>query len=117
VRIGVAGGRYFDDYTKVVNAFRLLDVTATDPYGPVLVHGAAQGADSLADAIAASFGWSRERHPADWNRYGKAAGPIRNQEMVDSGLDVLIAFPGGRGTEDMVTRAKAAGVLVLRVEE
>lgn len=87
---------------------RLVERTAT------LVHGAATGADSLA---AEWWGDIQERpteaHPADWDRHGKAAGPIRNQEMVDSGLDLCIAFPGGRGTADMIRRCEAAGVPVV----
>lgn len=55
---------------------------------------------------------------ANWTRDGKAAGPIRNQRMIDEGKpDLVVAFPGGRGTADMVRRAKAAGVKVMEVEE
>lgn len=61
------------------------------------------------------MGLGAETHRADWATYGDSAGPRRNQEMVDSGLDLLIAFPGGMGTADMVRRAKAAGVPVEEV--
>jgi hypothetical protein len=50
---------------------------------------------------------------ADWTKHGKAAGPIRNQEMIDE-ADALAAFPGGRGTADCVRRAKAKGIPIFR---
>lgn len=52
--------------------------------------------------------------PADWHRDGKAAGPIRNRRMLLEGMpDLVVAFPGGRGTADMVRRARAAGIEVV----
>ena len=54
--------------------------------------------------------------PADWNSYGKAAGPIRNKQMLDEGKpDVVIAFPGGTGTANMIMQATKAGVKVVKV--
>jgi len=53
-----------------------------------------------------------ETYPADWDKHGKAAGPIRNQEMLDQHPDFVLAFPGGNGTADMVARARRAGVPV-----
>lgn len=55
---------------------------------------------------------------ADWNKHGKAAGPIRNREMLEAaGKDaIVIAFPGGRDTENCVKQAKELGMIVLRVE-
>ena len=50
-------------------------------------------------------------YEAQWDKYGKAAGAIRNQQMLDEGKpELVVAFPGGRGTEDMVNRAKKAGL-------
>jgi DNA-binding MurR/RpiR family transcriptional regulator len=58
-------------------------------------------------------------YPADWEAYGKAAGPIRNQRMLDEGKpDLVIAFsdlPTTSGTYDMIKRAKAAGIPVYLV--
>lgn len=107
-RFAVTGGRDYADWAVIKAALEEAPSTA------VLVHGAARGADSLAAALWESFGRPTEAHPADWDRHGKAAGPLRNQEMVDSGIDLLIAFPGGRGTADMRRRAEAAGVRVIR---
>lgn len=77
--------------------------------------GAARGADSVAIDWAV-VNWVRFReYPADWDRHGRGAGFIRNQEMLDDGkTDFVLAFPGGRGTEDMVRRALKAGVKVIR---
>jgi len=54
-------------------------------------------------------------HKANWKEHGKAAGPIRNQEMIDLKPSVVIVFEGGRGTEDTVNRAKSAGIRVIRI--
>jgi hypothetical protein len=59
------------------------------------------------------FGVPFRIFPANWKKHGRAAGPMRNQQMLDEGKpDLVIAFPGGSGTADMVRRAKAAGVPV-----
>lgn len=89
-----------------------------------VIHGACP---TGADAFAAD--WCRqftnghvveERHPAQWSEHGKAAGPIRNQEMVNAGADVVLAFPAthvpSRGTEDAVRRALKAGIPVNIIE-
>lgn len=108
----VCGGRDFIDREL---AFRTLDrVNAKRPITKI-VQGLARGADSLAAE------WARVRKvpcvgfAANWNEYGKAAGAIRNQQMLDYGVDGVLAFPGGRGTADMVRRAKAAGVVVMEI--
>lgn len=108
-RFAVTGGRDYQDAHAVIVALTQVPETAT------LVHGAATGADSLAAGVWADRDRPVEAHPADWQLFGKGAGPRRNQEMVDSGLDLLIAFPGGRGTADMVRRCEAAGVPILTV--
>lgn len=116
MRIGVTGGRKYYKPTVVQKALRLFDRPWRTEI-PVLVHGDASGADRLATVTAIEMGWETEPHPAHWHIHGNAAGPRRNQAMVDSGLDVLIAFSGGKGTADMVARALKAGVLVLEVKE
>ena len=55
-------------------------------------------------------------YPAPWKRFGPSAGGIRNQQMLDEGKpDLVVAFPGGKGTADMVRRAENAGVKVIKV--
>ena len=85
----------------------------------VLVHGAARGADQLAAAIGKSMGFTLEPHPAQWSVHGKAAGPIRNKEMVDLGADLVLAFPRGssRGTRGCMKLAAEAGIEVVNVTE
>jgi basic membrane lipoprotein Med (substrate-binding protein (PBP1-ABC) superfamily) len=114
VRIGVTGGRDYANPEKVRAALAIFDPWQRSPH--TLVEGGARGADAHAHNFALDYGWDIQVFRADWDAYGKAAGPIRNQQMADSGLDVLIAFQGGTGTQDMVSRAKKAGVLVLRVD-
>lgn len=77
-------------------------------------------ADIIADWVAQSLGLDVERHPAEWNKYGRGAGPRRNEAMIDraaeSGLPaVVLAFPlpGSRGTIHCVQYARARGVRVL----
>lgn len=78
----------------------------------VIVHGGAKGADRIADDLAWDYGFRTVVYAADWKTHGKAAGPIRNQQMLDAGADLVLAFPlpGSKGTLDMIHRAKRAGV-------
>ena len=93
-----------------------------DKYGNTLplvtiISGGAKGADSMAEDWAIVHWCSFKEYKADWNKHGKAAGPIRNQQMLEEGKpDLVVAFPGGRGTADMVKRAREAGVKVIEVE-
>lgn len=85
----------------------------------ILVHGAARDADQLAASVGKSMGFVLEAHPAQWNVHGKAAGPIRNKEMVDLGADLVLAFPRGssRGTRGCMALADKAGIEVVNVTE
>lgn len=86
-------------------------------HGPFeLVHGACStGADKLADEWAKIRGVTTHRHPAMWETHGKAAGPIRNGEMLrQHNIDFVVAFPGGDGTKNMIEQAEAAGVTVIK---
>ena len=83
----------------------------------VVMEGEAPGADTLARRAAEHLGIPVLPFPADWEKYGHAAGPIRNQRMLDEGKpDLILAFVDGldtsRGTADMVSRARLAGVEV-----
>lgn len=112
-RVLVCGGRDYDDREQL---FRILD--AAHQANPIicLIHGAARGADTLA------ADWALERdvlcnaYPADWDRDGRAAGPIRNRKMLEVGKPhMVIAFAGGKGTANMIEQAEAAKIPVVRV--
>lgn len=112
MRVLVCGGRRFSDCGLI---WRTLDDLAKKEVIDCLIEGDAPGADRIAGA------WAKRRRvdlrlfPADWTKHGRAAGPIRNQKMLDAGKpDLVIAFSGGTGTADMVRRAKAANVPVQR---
>ena len=81
-----------------------------------VIEGDARGADRMAGLWARKLGITNLKYPAKWAKYGKAAGIIRNQAMLaQSAPDFLVAFPGGRGTADMVRIARNTGLLVLEV--
>lgn len=109
MRVLVCGGR---SYGKRLTMYAELDKLLADI--EVLIHGAAPGADTVADQWAESRGVPRQPFPAKWKELGKRAGPVRNAQMLADGKpDVVIAFPGGDGTDDMVKKARAAGVRVI----
>lgn len=115
MRVLVCGGRDFADAN-------LLDRTLNEIHEktPIscIIEGGATGADALA------FRWAStgnrvgtELYAAEWSTHGRKAGPIRNQRMLDEGKpDLVVAFPGGKGTADMVAKARRAGVRVMVVE-
>ena len=118
MRVLVTGSRNWVNPLAInaalVNVQRAVDLEAGETI--TLVHGACPtGADKLAAQAALSIGWDVEAHPADWNAHGKAAGPIRNQRMVDLGADVCLAFPmpGSRGTLHCMRAAEKAGIPVI----
>jgi hypothetical protein len=86
-----------------------------------VIHGGAKGADTLAGLAAQLLKLDEHVFMADWDRHGKAAGPIRNQEMLDEGRPdlVLALYPDTgitKGTKDMVDRARKAGVKCIEVQ-
>jgi len=102
-----AGSR---DWTDEAPVRAVIDALPTDA---VVIHGAARGLDAIVDRLARGRGLAVEAYPADWNRHGKGAGPIRNQRMIDEGHPTEgYAFPlsSSKGTWDMVRRLRAAGV-------
>lgn len=113
MRLIVTGGREYTDRSRV---FAVLTEILGECWGGdsedwhTVILGGATGADYWADDWAVGRDIWIEDHPADWTLHGRAAGPIRNQEMVDSGADLVVAFPGSRGTADCLRRARAAGI-------
>ncbi|HKS72677.1 MAG TPA: SLOG family protein [Terriglobales bacterium] len=117
MRVLVCGGRDFSDrdlMARTLAPYRPSPITAVSEHK--IIQGGAIGADTLAREWAEVYGVPYREFPADWNKHGRAAGPIRNQRMIDEGKpDLVIAFPGGRGTADMISRAEKAGIRVMRV--
>lgn len=113
-RVLVCGGRDFNDAARI---WSVLDhyLREADDFA-CLIHGAARGADSIGGEWAQARSVPIEAFPADWAAHGTIAGPIRNAQMLREGKPTLvIAFPGGAGTRNMVERAKRAGVPVLEI--
>jgi hypothetical protein len=116
-RIIVTGSRALDDRDLVWDALAL----ARWELGPlVVVHGAATGADTLAAQWVRQhpdLGCIAEPHPAKWKELGRAAGPIRNQQMVDAGAVLCLAWPlhNSRGTRDCMARAAKALIEVREI--
>lgn len=103
----IAGGRDFSDYARV------LDAMDDFYFAGEIVSGGANGADALGERWAADHDRDIKRFPADWSKYGKSAGPIRNLEMALY-ADVLVAFWDGksRGTKHMIDTALKHGLEV-----
>lgn len=84
------------------------------PEGIELIAGGATGADTVAVDWAIVNWLPFKEYPADWDTYGMYAGLQRNKQMLEEGKpDLVIAFPGGRGTAHMVKIAREAGVRVI----
>jgi hypothetical protein len=114
MRILVCGGRDYADRNRV---YDVLDEIHHGTPVTAIIEGGAAGADRFACLWSAKRDIDgHQRFVADWALHGKAAGPLRNARMLAEGKpDLVIAFPGGRGTADLVRKAEAAGVPVRRV--
>jgi YspA, cpYpsA-related SLOG family len=118
MRILITGGRSWSDRETIMHA--LLEASRGVHWSEVtVVHGGAKGADTIASELATGFGMKVEAHLADWQAYHKAAGPLRNQKMVDLGADVCLAFlqPNSKGTANCIEKAKKAGIKTIIFEE
>lgn len=114
MRVLVCGGRA---YSKKEILWETLDKVLEKYPDLEVVHGAARGADILAEM------WCKEKQvpyigvPARWTDLGKAAGMIRNKKMLDDYKpDQVVAFPGGSGTANMCNLAEKSGVGVWRIK-
>lgn len=114
LRILVCGGRDFHNRSAVYHA--LTHIHSRRKGIALIIEGGATGADRLAREWAQMNGVPVETYPADWKKYGGAAGPMRNAQMLREGMPHgVVAFPGGRGTANMVEQAERAGVKVLKI--
>lgn len=116
MRVLVCGSRYFNDINLMSS--KLTEIQEETNFDTI-IHGAARGADTLAEAWAFRHGFTTIAFPADWNKYGKGAGSIRNKQMLDEGKpDLVVAFrgPNSRGTQNMIDQAEKAGVKTIIVD-
>ena len=109
-KVVVAGCRDFNNYDI---AKRYIDYCISDirkKYEIVFVSGGCKGADMLGERYARENGMTIERYPAEWDKYGRAAGPMRNKIMAQV-CDYVICFWDGksRGTQTMIEYAKQVG--------
>lgn len=108
MKVLVCGSRHFDDYKLLEEKLNEYSITG-------IIEGEARGADTLSRIYAERLGIPVLPYPANWNAYGKSAGPIRNRQMLVEGKpDLVVAFlaKNSRGTVNMIKQATEAGVEV-----
>lgn len=109
----VCGGRDYKDQDRMN---KVLSKIKKDWKEIEIIHGGASGADSLADDWARVHKVKRTPYYAKWKTHGKSADPIRNKQMLEDGKpDIVVAFPGGKGTENIIAIAEKAGVPVIKI--
>lgn len=114
MKVLVCGGRNLNNRTGI---WTTLDAQHAKSPITILIHGACSGVDTIAGIWAKSREVVCYAYPAKWTKYGRAAGPIRNQQMIDEAKpDLVIAFPGGDGTEDMKEKARSAAIEVMEAK-
>ena len=120
MRVLVCGSR---DFQAGAGLFEELDMLHMEHEFTLVIEGEAKGADTLAREWAEARSIPVLSFPADWKKYGKAAGPIRNKLMLDEGKpDLVVAFPSNglensNGTKNMIKQARAAGIKTIVIEE
>ena len=114
MRVLICGGRSCFDYAALA---KWLNIFSAETPISVVIHGGAHGVDSMAGRWAAARKIEVLKFAANWQLHGRAAGPIRNTQMLDEGKpDIVIAFPGGRGTSNMILQSEADGIPVLQAD-
>ena len=115
MRILVCGSKHFNNVQVIWDVLDEEPLIKNGPHPTTIIHGCAKGVDTEAGRYAKCCGYAVEEYPADWEKHGKAAGPIRNKQMLDEGKpDLVIAFlaKDSRGTKNMIDQATKASVLV-----
>lgn len=112
IKVIIAGGRDFNNYELLRQKMDSVLRNRQDEE-IIIVSGKARGADALGERYADERGYRVSEHPADWDRFGKAAGYIRNKEMAKE-ADALVAFWDGksRGTKHMIDLAREHGLKI-----
>lgn len=112
MRIIVCGGRDYDDWERMI---AVLDKIHAKKPITLLIEGGANGADAHAATWATNNGIPRVTCHANWQQFGSKAGPIRNATMLTLDPAGVIAFPGGKGTQNMIKQAESKGIKVMRI--
>lgn len=105
-KVLVCGGRHYTDKYFVFTELNKIKPTH-------IIHGGATGADLLAGQYAERNNIPATVFPADWDTHGKKAGPIRNEQMAQAEPNVVVAFPGGIGTNSMISIARRYNIPVI----
>lgn len=116
MNLAITGGRDYklqpEDWLFLGQELGTLSRDGVKMQDVIIHHGAARGVDTeVSQKLANDYGFLVAGHPAEWERLGKAAGPLRNQKMALI-AELLLAFPGGRGTQHMVDTCRGLGVTV-----
>ncbi len=111
MRVAVVGSRFYTDYDYMKAS---LDAIGGADKINVIISGGARGADSLGERYARENGIEFVLFAADWNKHGKAAGPIRNKQLIEEGKpELVVAFNPGKGTKDTISRAEQNNIEVV----
>jgi len=112
-KVLVCGDRNWSDREAICACLRTLQDRGYD----IVIEGEARGADRIARDVAKELGFDILKFPADWSRYGRSAGPIRNRQMLDQRPDLVLAFhediAHSKGTADTVREAQKRGIEVV----
>lgn len=120
IKVVVTGGRSYEDRTTAYNVLSTLGLADENEYrmptGIEIAHGGARGADTIADDWAVVHWVPVTAFEAEWDRYGKRAGPLRNAKMLkEFKPDLVVAFPGGEGTANCCLAARTLDIPVLEI--
>jgi len=104
MKVLVSGGR---DYSNKGKVYDVLDRLHSQRPIEVIVHGGSTGADALAHQWAEERGVLTSVYPANWKKHGRAAGPVRNRQMLEEEYPHgVVTFAGGPGTRNLINEAK-----------
>lgn len=123
MRIIICGSRYTEDSVELRNRIRHeIEALSKYMYYTEIVHGCAKGADTIGGIVGQQYAAKVTKIPADWAKHGRAAGPKRNQKMLDYAMEkpcavIAIQLKGQtKGTQDMIQRARIKNVPVIVID-
>lgn len=116
MRILVCGDRNWSDFNIIKREL------SKYPNGTIIIEGDCRGADNIGEYIAKQLGFEVIKFPANWEKYGKSAGPIRNRQMLIEGKpDLILAFhsniQNSRGTKNMIETANKSGIKIILIDK